>query len=141
MLCRSMAAGRYGEDDVVVVADTGVVQRRAVAPDSAAISAPVHDDPALLAGLHPYGLQHAAALAGAVAWVHVHVQRVQAVRAVVPVSASCQGRHGPAAHLAVERLVSSSAGEQFHGSSIAPRRRDAGSVSDPGERPFVPHHG
>src|SRR5690606_37301482 len=91
---------------VKVVGLQRVVHGRLVAPLGAAAGAAVNDDPALLAAVLGAGRdQQAAAVAGTVARVDVHMHRVQATGAVVAVGAVGQGGHLSTAVQALEPLV------------------------------------
>src|SRR5690606_25959493 len=100
---------------VEVVGLDRVRQRRLVAPDLAAAAAAVHDHPALLPGeLGPDRLHDPAAVVGAVAGVHVDVQRAEAGGAVVAVAPAPQRLHLGAALAAGEGLVRALADEALH---------------------------
>ncbi len=72
--------------------------------------------PALLAGaFNGDGLEYTAAVVSAVSRVDVDVERMKAVRAVVAVASTLEGRHTSATDNAGERLVGATTGEQFHG--------------------------
>lgn len=102
-----------------------VLKRSFVAPNHSAFLAAMHDHPAFFPRLlHADRLENPATIAGSVAWVHVHMNRVQAFWAVVAHRTILERQHLQTAIGASEWVVRAGDRKISHFSSHRPSTPD-----------------
>ncbi len=108
-------SARDFNDFIKVIGLVWVVQRCFVAPNLAALLATMDNHPTFFPRLfHADRLEHPATIAGSVAWVHVHMNRVQAFWAVVAYRTILERQHLQTAIGAGEWVVRACDGKISH---------------------------